>query len=209
MDNSRSDKKHERLYLCRANGEGSHEFRICADEAAVMVFYEEMFGLDMDGKLDGAIEHFRDPDNWSNGGEAYHCELYCATFEVWKVTPSEMSRVPSSTAPQEKLEDLARWVIGYLGPLQRDDLALPAVEYIAGQLAAAPFRRCESCDSPSRCGTENKCYLFAPSATMRWDRRYIVLRDWLTKRDYFIKGLPQANTPDEVDAIIDAEIERR
>jgi hypothetical protein len=35
----------------------------------------------------------------------------------------------------EKLEDLSRWLIGYLGPLQRDDLALPAVEYIAGQLS--------------------------------------------------------------------------
>lgn len=100
---SRSDKKHERLYLCRANGEGQHSFRICADEAAVMVFYQEMFGLDMDGKLDGAIEHFRDSDNWSNGGEAYHCELYCATFEVWKVTPSEMSRAPSSTSSSERV----------------------------------------------------------------------------------------------------------
>jgi hypothetical protein len=36
----------------------------------------------------------------------------------------------------EQIEDLSRWLIGYLGPLQRDDLALPAVEYIAGQLSS-------------------------------------------------------------------------
>lgn len=86
------------IFLCRANGEGSHEFRVAADEAGVMAFYKEMFGLDSDGKLDSAIEHFRDTDNWSNEGTAYHCELYCATFEVWKVEPRELAFVPTEVA---------------------------------------------------------------------------------------------------------------
>lgn len=81
----------EQLFLCRANDEGSHDFRVCKDEAEVMAFYKEMFGEDYDGGIQSAIDHFRDTDNWSNDGTAYECALYCATFEVWKVDPSQLA----------------------------------------------------------------------------------------------------------------------
>src|SRR5262245_36069520 len=79
------------VFLCRANGEGSHNFRVCNDEAGVLKFYEEMFGKEEDGTLDMTIKHLRDEDNWSNGCTAYSCSLYCATFEVWKVFNSELT----------------------------------------------------------------------------------------------------------------------
>ncbi len=31
-------------YVCRASGEGTHNFRLCDDEADVMAFYEETCG---------------------------------------------------------------------------------------------------------------------------------------------------------------------
>ena len=65
------------LFLCRANGEGSHQFRVCADEDEVRKFYGEMFGEDT---VDD-FARFRDPEEWSNGGTAYHEELYYATFD--------------------------------------------------------------------------------------------------------------------------------
>lgn len=86
----RQGSRNERLYLCRANGEGSHSFKVCDGELAVFAFYKEMFGEEEGGGIQLAIDHFRDADNWSNGGEAYSCELYCATFEVWKVHPDEL-----------------------------------------------------------------------------------------------------------------------
>lgn len=94
------------LFVCRASGEGSHNFRVCADEAGVIAFYDEMFGKDLDGTLDSAIKHLRDEDNWSNACTAYHCELYCATFEVWKVDRSEIAVASSEKEPLAKLEKL-------------------------------------------------------------------------------------------------------
>jgi hypothetical protein len=78
-------------YACCASGEGTADFRFCADEAAVMAFYEEMFGKDMDGTINSAIKHFRDEDNWSCEGTIYSTDEYCARFEVWNL---HKSRVP-------------------------------------------------------------------------------------------------------------------
>lgn len=75
------------LFLCRANGEGSHQFRVCADEDEVRKFYGEMFGEDT---VDD-FARFRDPEEWSNGGTAYHEELYCATFDCWKVDRNDLT----------------------------------------------------------------------------------------------------------------------
>jgi len=91
MTDSEHTDKSESLFLCRASGEGSHNFRVATDEAGVLAFYDEMFGKEEDGTLDLTIKHFRDPDNWSNEGTAYDCELYCARFEVWKVDPQEIA----------------------------------------------------------------------------------------------------------------------
>ena len=98
---SHSHDDAEQLFLCRANGEGSHEFRVCKDEAEVMAFYKEIFGEDYGGGIQSQIDHFRDADNWSNEGAAYECELYCATFEVWKVAPGDLAlrAAPPTTKP--------------------------------------------------------------------------------------------------------------
>ena len=90
------------VFVCRASGEGSHDFRVCADEAAVLAFYDEMFGKEADGTLDLTIKHLRDEDNWSNASTAYHCELYCATFEVWKVDREQVA-APTSAASESAL----------------------------------------------------------------------------------------------------------
>ena len=79
------------VFVCRASGEGSHNFRICTNEAQVFEFYKEMWGEDHGGGIQSAIDNFRDPDNWSNQGTAYSCELYCSTFEVWKVDDRELN----------------------------------------------------------------------------------------------------------------------
>jgi len=81
----------EQIYLCRASGEGAHQFRFCESEAEVMAFYEEMFGKDMAGIWMAQIKHFRDPDNWSNNGTAYSVDLYNATWEVWKAERSDLA----------------------------------------------------------------------------------------------------------------------
>lgn len=80
----------ETIFLCCADGEGSHEFKVCADKAAVSKFYESMFGRDMDDTLDSFDQSWDDKDNWRNDGTAFEIELYCATFKVWKVTPDEV-----------------------------------------------------------------------------------------------------------------------
>jgi hypothetical protein len=84
------------VYLCRASGEGSHNFRVCTDEAGVMAFYKAMWGEDHGGGIQSAIDHFRDPDNWSNDRSAYSCELYCSTFEVWIADPKELFLIAPS-----------------------------------------------------------------------------------------------------------------
>lgn len=86
------------LYLCRASGDGSHSFRICADEAGVFAFYEEMFGKHHDGTIYSEIEHFRDPDNWAYEGTVYEVELYCAKWEVWKAEPQELRSPEAASA---------------------------------------------------------------------------------------------------------------
>lgn len=89
------------VYVCRASGEGSHDFRVSRDEAGVMAFYKEMFGEQYGGGIQSVIDHFRDPDNWINDGNTYNCELYMAKFEVWKVQANEL--IPYA-APQEDKE---------------------------------------------------------------------------------------------------------
>lgn len=85
------------VYLCRASGEGSQDFRVCADEAAVFAFYEEMTGRDQDGTLDSITKSFGDSDYWGSEGRAFHLDLYMAKFEVWKVEAREISFTPSAT----------------------------------------------------------------------------------------------------------------
>jgi hypothetical protein len=102
------------LFLCRANGEGSHEFRVCKDEAEVMAFYKAMFGEDHGGGIQSQIDHFHDQDNWSNSGTAYECELYCATFEVWKVAPSDLAFAASAKRATVPIKVLPMLVNGQL-----------------------------------------------------------------------------------------------
>lgn len=78
------------VFLCRASGEGSQDFRICPDEAAVYAFYEEMTGRDQDGTLDSITKSFHDTDYWGCEGRAFSLDLYMAKFEVWKVQASEL-----------------------------------------------------------------------------------------------------------------------
>ncbi len=72
-------------YVCCASGEGTADFAFCKDEAEVIAFYESMFGKDMDGTMNSAIDHFRDEDNWSAEGAMYSSDEYCARFEVWNL----------------------------------------------------------------------------------------------------------------------------
>jgi hypothetical protein len=91
-ESSQSDKNGT-VYLCRANGEGSHNFKVCASLEEVLKFYGEMFGEDTTGDL---MDCLRNEDRWSNGGTAYHEDLYCATFDCWKVDPRELALVAPS-----------------------------------------------------------------------------------------------------------------
>ena len=78
------------IYLCRASGEGSHQFKLCEDETALMAFYAEMFGEES-GTTEGNLKHFRDPDNWGDGGTSYSVDLYNAKWEVWIVQRSDLA----------------------------------------------------------------------------------------------------------------------
>lgn len=80
------------LFLCRASGEGTQDFRLCKDEAAVFAFYEEMGGRDQDGTLNSITESFADIDQyWTCDGRSFSIDLYMAQFEVWKVSPIELA----------------------------------------------------------------------------------------------------------------------
>lgn len=79
-------------YLACADGEGSHEFRICQTKEAVFAFYEEMCGRDQDDTLDSITKSFEDDDCWRNDRTAFELELYCAHFYVWKVSEAELAR---------------------------------------------------------------------------------------------------------------------
>lgn len=87
------------VLLCCASGEGTHQFKVVADEAGVMAFLEEMCGAEEDGTMTHSLAHYRDEDNWSNGGTAYNVKLYCAEFSVWKVLPGELAFTPSHALP--------------------------------------------------------------------------------------------------------------
>lgn len=87
------------VFLCRASGEGSHDFRICPDAHAVAGFYKEMFGEDHGGGIESFWSSWNDPDDWSNEGAALEMSLYCATFQVWKVDPKQLSLVSDQPAP--------------------------------------------------------------------------------------------------------------
>ena len=89
------------LFLCCADGEGSQEFRVCADHDDVFAFYEEMTGRDQDGTLDSITKSFGDPDEWRNDGRAFKLKLYCADFYVWKVTDKEIAlrALPDAETP--------------------------------------------------------------------------------------------------------------
>lgn len=84
------------VFLCRASGEGSHDFRICPDAHAVASFYKELFGEDHGGGIESFWSGWNDPDDWSNEGTALELALYCATFQVWKVDPKQLSLASES-----------------------------------------------------------------------------------------------------------------
>jgi hypothetical protein len=75
------------VFLCRAGGEGSHNFKVCASLEDVVTFYGSMFGEDTTGDL---MDYLRDEERWAMG-VAYHEDLYCAKFDCWKVEPAELS----------------------------------------------------------------------------------------------------------------------
>lgn len=90
------------LFLCCADGEGTHEFKVCRGYDGVAAFYEAMCGRDADDTLDSLKCTFDDPDEWRNDGTALKLELYCAKFYVWKVSAAELAMpgcVPSATTP--------------------------------------------------------------------------------------------------------------
>lgn len=117
------------LYLCRASGEGTQDFRVCADEAAVFAFYEEMAGRDQDDTLDSITKTFADSDYWSCEGRAFSMDLYCAKFEVWKVDPNELVTArPEAQAQEPNDEQLWRLVRAYHG-WETDDEMVEAVGY--------------------------------------------------------------------------------
>ena len=94
------------LFLCCADGEGTHEFRICRGEEGILKFYEEMCGRDADGTLDSLKRTLADPEEWRNDGTALDIELYCARFFVWKVSTAEvaMPSVPKGPSQGKLIE---------------------------------------------------------------------------------------------------------
>lgn len=90
------------LFLCRASGEGTQDFRVCKDQEAVFAFYEEMCGKDQDGTIDSIKDTFADSDHWSGDGyNSFSLDLYMAQFEVWKVDAKEVS-APLPESQQRK-----------------------------------------------------------------------------------------------------------
>lgn len=161
------DDKRDEVLLCCASGEGSHQFKVAVDEAGVMAFLEEMCGGEEDGTMTHSLAHYRDEDNWSNGGTAYNVKLYCAEFSVWKVLPGELAFTPS--------HERAKWP-GY-------DPAVPS------PLESAPsttpqkrdYRNCASgtCQNTDGCivtGCRSALYL-AQSALRRWTDLYAKLQN--------------------------------
>lgn len=95
-------------YFCRVSGEGSADYRVCLTEKEVMAFYEEMFGKDYDGTVNGEIEHFRNSDNWAL--DHYHVDLYCAQLQVWRVPISVLAnrRASRPEVDAERVREIAR-----------------------------------------------------------------------------------------------------
>lgn len=80
------------LYVCIADGEGTHETRVVRGYEGVAAFYEEMCGKDADDTLDSLKRTWDDPEEWANGRTKLHLELYCATFTVYGISPAELER---------------------------------------------------------------------------------------------------------------------
>jgi hypothetical protein len=95
------------VYLCRASGEGSHDFRVCKDEAAVFAFYEEQCGRDEDNTLDSITKSFSDPDHWGACNTAFDLDLYMAKFEVWKASAATFA--VSVTLPPPSEQEISRY----------------------------------------------------------------------------------------------------
>lgn len=91
MSNPSGDKD-GRFYLCIADGEGSHDIRLCAGLEAVGKFYEESCGPDSDGTVDSLRRAWANPDEWRNEGTHLLLKLYCATFEAFAVDPKALAR---------------------------------------------------------------------------------------------------------------------
>lgn len=95
------------LYVCIADGEGTHETRICRGYEGVAAFYEEMCGRDQDDTLDSLKRSWDDKENaWRNSGTMLEIELYCAKFSVYAVSPAELERgerIASSTREPDQV----------------------------------------------------------------------------------------------------------
>lgn len=89
------------VYLCRASGDGSHDFRVCETIEEVLNFYCEMFGTE--GRED---EHKRliDPDEWGGEGGLWYgpLDMYCATWEVWKVEAAQLNPLSAVRTTEDK-----------------------------------------------------------------------------------------------------------
>lgn len=93
------------LYLCIADGEGSHETRVCRGYDAVARFYEEMCGKDSDGTLGSLKSAWDDPDEWRNIRTMLKLDLYNATFLIYGISEADIQRsglaFSASTATEE------------------------------------------------------------------------------------------------------------
>lgn len=96
---SREGEGRRTVYVCIADGEGSHDIRIVATEQEVFAFYEAQCGRDADDTLDSIKTAWANPDEWCNDGNHLGLTLYCATFDVWKVYEHEVAFPRSETPP--------------------------------------------------------------------------------------------------------------
>lgn len=80
------------VYMVRASGEGSSDYRLCRNELEVRRAYVDLVvGADDHHhyeEIEQTMQAFRDPDEWS--GDGIRIELYMASFEVWRFPSSAL-----------------------------------------------------------------------------------------------------------------------
>jgi hypothetical protein len=127
MPESRDDSA-PTVFLCCGDGEGSHEFRVCATEQEVFDYYEYLCGQDHDGTVNSIKSAFADPDEWRNSGTMLELKLYCATFSVWKVEAKELRIELSSRSETPRINPVG--LVKMISE-QRDEIWNAALEYLA------------------------------------------------------------------------------